>query len=70
MKEDIFTCDVCEKSTTSPMAQKIWTTIRLNIQSGVARIGRTIDLCPTCQEYTFLCLKDLNKGISERKSNL
>lgn len=74
MKEDVFTCDACEKSTSNPQVQKVWTQITLWVQCGMARIARTIDLCPECQDQVFIYLRSINldatKGKTERKSIL
>ncbi len=67
MREDLFTCDVCEKSTSSPMAQKVWTKIELWVTCGMCRVARNIDLCPECQDNVFLYLKSMNAGATADK---
>ena len=74
MKEDVFTCDACERETANPQAQKMWVQVQLWVQCGMARIARTIDLCPECQDRVFSYLRSINqdatKGKAERKSIL
>jgi len=69
MKEDVFTCDVCEKSTTSPMVQKVWTQVELKVACGMSRITRTIDLCPECQDTVFSYMRSMNEDATKGKES-
>lgn len=69
MREDVFTCDVCEATTTSPQYQGVWTQIQLKPQYGVVRVTRTIDMCPSCQDTVFSYLKSLNMDATKGKEN-
>lgn len=74
MKEDVFTCDICERSTSNPQVQRVWTQIELKVTCGMARISRTIDMCPECQDTVFSYMRsmseDATKGKESRKSFL
>lgn len=67
MREDVFTCDVCEKSTSSPTVQKVWTKIELLVPYGMCRVATNIDLCPECQDNVFLYLKSMKAGATADK---